>query len=148
MRKDDAGRGVPEFSPHGFAVLSVTTRHPGIFGRCRAESTGAADSGGFKTLFQDLARLPAGSVRVHLDAGTLEASIHGFDLLALTRRLRATLSRWQSDQSREVPEDHSWISWRPRLAEAWTFFQGRTSAPRGRPRLERRGLPASPSPTT
>lgn len=124
VRKDAAGRGVMGASLGGFAALSVTARRPGVFGRCGAQSTGGGDGGGFEALLADLARLPAGSVRVHLDAGTFEAAFHGFDLLSLSRRLRAELSRRQLVQYREVPEGHSWGSWRARLGEALTFFWG------------------------
>lgn len=133
VRRDAAGRGVMGASLGGFAALSVTARRPGVFGRCGAQSTGGGDGGGFEALLADLARLPAGSVRVHLDAGTFEALFHGFDLLSLTRRLRTELSRRQVVQYREVPEGHSWGSWRARLAEALTFFWGdeRPEPPRG-----------------
>lgn len=134
-RKDAAGRGVMGASLGGFAALSVTARRPGVFGRCGAQSTGGGDGGGFEALLADLGRLPAGSVRVHLDGGTFETVFHGFDLLALTRRLRTELSRRQVVRYREVPEGHSWGSWRARLAEALTFFWGdekasRSAAPR------------------
>ena len=124
VRKDAAGRGVMGASLGGFAALSVTARRPGVFGRCGAQSTGGGDGGGFEALLADLGRLPAASVRVHLDAGTFEAHFHGFDLLRLTRRLRTGLSRRQTVQYREVPEGHSWGSWRARLTEALTFFWG------------------------
>lgn len=124
VRKDPAGRGVMGASLGGFAALSITARRPGVFGRCGAQSTGGGDGGGFEALLSDLGGLPAGSVRVHLDAGTFEALFHGFDLLSLTRRLRAELSRRQVVRYREVPEGHSWGSWRARLAEALTFFWG------------------------
>ena len=124
VRKDAAGRGVMGASLGGFAALSVTARRPGVFGRSGAQSTGGGDGGGFEALLADLGRLPAASVRVHLDAGTFETLFHGFDLLSLTRRLRAELSRRQVVQYREVPEGHSWGSWRARLAEALTFFWG------------------------
>jgi len=124
VRKDAAGRGVMGASLGGFAALSVTARRPGAFGRCGAQSTGGGADGGFDALLADLSRLPSGSVRFHLDAGTFEAAFHGFDLLSLTRRLRGALSRRQQVQYREVPEGHSWGSWRARLAEAMTFFWG------------------------
>lgn len=124
VRRDAAGRGVMGASLGGFAALSVTARRPGVFGRCGAQSTGGGDGGGFEALIADLGSLPAASVRVHLDAGTFEALFHGFDLLSLTRRLRTALSRRQVVQYREVPEGHSWGSWRARLADALTFFWG------------------------
>lgn len=124
VRRDAAGRGVMGASLGGFAALSVTARRPGVFGRCGAQSTGGGDGGGFEALIADLGSLPAASVRVHLDAGTFETLFHGFDLLSLTRRLRTALSRRQVVQYREVPEGHSWGSWRARLAEALTFFWG------------------------
>ena len=124
VRKDAAGRGVMGASLGGFAALSVMARRPGVFGRSGAQSTGGGDGGGFEALVADLGRLPAASVRVHLDAGTFETLFHGFDLLSLTRRLRAELSRRQVVQYREVPEGHSWGSWRARLAEVLTFFWG------------------------
>lgn len=124
VRKDAAGRGVMGASLGGLAALSVTARRPGVFGRCGAQSTGGGADGGFDALLGDLARLPAGSARFHLDAGTFESAFHGFDLLSLTRRLRGVLSRGQQVQYREVPEGHSWGSWRARLAEALSFFWG------------------------
>ena len=142
VRKDPAGRGVMGASLGGFAALSVTARRPGVFGRCGAQSTGGGDGGGFEALRADLERLPAGSVRVHLDAGTFEALFHGFDLLSLTRHLRAELSRRQVVQYREVPEGHSWGSWRAHLADALTFFWGDES--RAQP-LSARPLAAPPS---
>lgn len=129
VRRNAAGRGVMGASLGGFAALSVTARRPGVFGRCGAQSTGGGADGGFDALLADLARLPAGSVRFHLDAGTFEAAFHGFDLLSLTRRLRGALSRRQQVQYREVPEGHSWGSWRARLPEALTFFWGDEPAP-------------------
>ncbi len=142
VRKDAAGRGVMGASLGGFAALSITARRPGVFGRCGAQSTGGGDGGGFEALVADLGRLPAASVRVHLDAGTFEARFHGFDLLSLTRRLRTELSRRQVVQYREVPEGHSWGSWRARLAEALTFFWGDE---RPVPVGTARPLPANPS---
>jgi len=142
VRKDAAGRGVMGASLGGFAALSVTARRPGVFGRCGAQSTGGGDGGGFEALLADLGRLPAGSVRCHLDGGTFETLFHGFDLLALTRRLRTELSRRQVVQVREVPEGHSWGSWRARLAEALTFFWGDE---RSAPAPEARPLAAPPS---
>ena len=123
-RKDPAGRGVMGVSLGAFAALSVTARHPGVFGRCGAQSTGNAVDANFEGLLADLARVPAGTVRFHLDVGTFESNLHGADLLAASRRLRAVLARRQTLQYREVPEGHSWGSWRARLAEAWTFFWG------------------------
>lgn len=142
VRRDAAGRGVMGASLGGFAALSITARRPGAFGRCGAQSTGGGDGGGFEALVADLGRLPAGSLRVHLDAGTFEARFHGFDLLALTRRLRTELSRRQVVQYREVPEGHSWGSWRARLADALTFFWGDE---RPALALSARPLAASPS---
>ena len=124
VRKDPAGRGVMGVSLGAFAALSVTARHPGVFGRCGAQSTGNAVGANFEALLADLARLPAGAARFHLDVGTFESNLHGADLLAASRRLRAVLARRQTIQYREVPEGHSWGSWRARLAEAWTFFWG------------------------
>jgi len=142
VRKDAAGRGVMGASLGGFAALSVTARRPGVFGRCGAQSTGGGDGGGFEALLADLGRLPAGSVRVHLDGGTFETAFHGFDLLSLTRRLRTELSRRQVVQVREVPEGHSWGSWRARLAEALTFFWGDE---RSAPAADARPLAVPPS---
>lgn len=124
VRTDPAGRGVMGVSLGAFAALSVTARHPGVFGRCGAQSTGNAVDAKFDALLADLGRLPPGSVRFHVDAGTFESNLHGADLLAVSRRLRSALSRRQPLQYREVPEGHSWGSWRARLAEAWTFFWG------------------------
>ena len=134
VRKDPAGRGVMGVSLGAFAALSVTARHPGVFGRCAAQSTGNAVDANFRTLLADLARLPSGSVRFHLDVGTFESNLHGSDLLSLTRRLRSDLSRRHPVQYREVPEGHSWGSWRARLAEAWTFFWGDARPGRAAPR--------------
>jgi len=142
VRKDAAGRGVMGASLGGFAALSVTARRPGVFGRSGAQSTGGGDGGGFETLLDALGRLPARSLRVHLDAGTFEERFHGFDLLSLTRRLRAALSWRQVVQYREVPEGHSWGSWRARLADALTFFWGDE---RSEPAPSARPLAAPPS---
>jgi enterochelin esterase family protein len=124
VRKDPAGRGAMGVSLGAFAALSVTARHPGVFGRCGAQSTGNAVEANFNALLADLAHLPAATVRFHLDVGTFESNLHGADLLATSRRLRAALARRQVLQYREVPEGHSWGSWRARLGEAWTFFWG------------------------
>ena len=129
VRKDSAGRGVMGVSLGAFAALSVTARHPGVFGRCGAQSTGNAVDASFEGLLADLARVPAGTVRFHLDVGTFESNLHGADLLAASRRLRSVLARRQTIQYREVPEGHSWGSWRARLAEAWTFFWGDARTP-------------------
>jgi len=135
VRKDPAGRGVMGVSLGAFAALSVTARHPGIFGRCGAQSTGNAVDVNFEALLADLARLPAGAARFHLDVGTFESNLHGADLLAASRRVRAVLARRQAVQYREVPEGHSWGSWRARLAEAWTYFWGDArTTPIGAPR--------------
>lgn len=135
VRKDPAGRGVMGVSLGAFAALSVTARHPGVFGRCGAQSTGNAVDANFDALLADLARLPAGAARFHLDVGTFESNLHGADLVAASRRLRAVLARRQAVQYREVPEGHSWGSWRARLAEAWTFFWGDArTPPKGAPR--------------
>ncbi len=130
VRTDPEGRGVMGVSLGAFAALSVTARHPGVFGRCGAQSTGNAVDANFDALLADLGRLPPGSVRFHVDAGTFESNLHGADLLEVSRRLRSSLSRRQPLQYREVPEGHSWGSWRARLAEAWTFFWGDVSPPR------------------
>ncbi len=132
VRKDPAGRGVMGASLGAFAALSVTARHPEVFGRCGAQSTGYAVGANFEALLSNLARLPAGAARFHVDVGTFESNLHGADLLAASRRMRAVLARRQTIQYREVPEGHSWGSWRARLAEAWTFFWGdsRTSGER------------------
>ncbi|MBK6406625.1 MAG: secretin and TonB N-terminal domain-containing protein [Holophagales bacterium] len=128
-----------------FAALSVTARYPGVFGRCGAQSTGNAVDANFEALLADLARLPAGAARFHLDVGTFESNLHGADLVARSRRLRAVLARRQPVQYREVPEGHSWGSWRARLAEAWTFFWETPARPRrsrrDRSRLRRKGWP-------
>lgn len=124
VRRDPAGRGVMGVSLGAFAALSVTARNPGVFGRCGAQSTGNAVGANLELLLADLDRLPPGSVRFHVDVGTFESNLHGADLLAVSRRLRPALSRRQQLQYREVPEGHSWGSWRARLAEAWTFFWG------------------------
>ncbi len=135
VRKDAAGRGVMGVSLGAFAALSVTARYPGVFGRCGAQSTGNAVDANFEALLADLARLPAGAARFHLDVGTFESNLHGADLVARSRRLRAVLARRQPVQYREVPEGHSWGSWRARLAEAWTFFWGDArTAPKVAPR--------------
>ena len=52
------------------------------------------------------------------------------------------LSRRQQVQYREVPEGHSWGSWRARLAEALTFFWGDERSPEAR---SPRPLDAPPS---
>lgn len=122
-RTDAAGRGVMGASLGGFAALSATAR-TGLFGRCGAQSTGNAVPANLDALLGDLARLPAGAARLHVDVGTFESDLHGSDLLAVSRRLRPVLARRQALEYREVPEGHSWGSWRARLAEALTFFWG------------------------
>lgn len=124
VRRDRDGRGVMGVSLGGLAALSAVARNAGTFGRCGAQSTGNAVPENLDALLADLARLPAGSARVHLDAGTFESDLHGADLLAVSRRLRAALAPRQAVQYREVPEGHSWGSWRARLAEALTYFWG------------------------
>jgi enterochelin esterase family protein len=141
VRKDPAGRGVMGVSLGAFAALSVTARHPGVFGRCGAQSTGNAVDANFDALLADLARLPVGAARFHLDVGTFESNLHGADLVAKSHRLRAVLARRQPVQYREVPEGHSWGSWRARLAEAWTFFWGDA---RTTPKVAPRPLEAPP----
>jgi enterochelin esterase family protein len=124
VRRDPAGRGVMGVSLSAFAALSAVARHPGVFGRCGAQSTGSAVPANLDLLLADVARLRAGVARFHVDVGTFESNLHGADLLAVSRRLRSGLSRRQQLQYLEVPEGHSWGSWRARLAEAWTFFWG------------------------
>ena len=143
-RKDPAGRGVMGVSLGAFAALSVTARHPGVFGRCGAQSTGNAFAANFDTLVADLAHLPALSARFHLDVGTFESNLHGADLLSTSRRLRAVLAGRQTLQYREVPEGHSWGSWRARLADAWTFFWGDARTPAGGAQDVARSLAATP----
>ncbi len=128
-RKDPAGRGVMGVSLGAFAALSVTARHPDVFGRCGAQSTANGVPASHEALLADLARLPAGAARFHLDVGAFEASFHGRDLVAASRGLRSLLSRRHQVQYQEVPEGHSWGSWRARLAEAWTFFWGDAPSP-------------------
>lgn len=123
VRRDPAGRGVMGASLGAFAALSATAR-TGLFGRCGAQSTGNAVPANLDALLADLARLPAGAARFHVDVGTFESDLHGSDLLAVSRRLRPVLARRQALEYLEVPEGHSWGSWRARLAEALTFFWG------------------------
>ena len=123
VRRDPAGRGVMGASLGAFASLSATARTD-TFGRCGAQSTGNAFPANLDALLADLARLPAGAARFHVDVGTFESNLHGSDLLAVSRRLRPVLARRQALEYREVPEGHSWGSWRARLAEALTFFWG------------------------
>ncbi|MBK9965910.1 MAG: secretin and TonB N-terminal domain-containing protein [Holophagales bacterium] len=144
VRTDPAGRGVMGVSLGAFAALSAAARHPGVFGRCGAQSTGNAVEANFDALLADLARLPASSVRFHLDVGTFESNLHGADLLSASRRLRSVLARRQELQYREVPEGHSWGSWRARLAEAWTFFWGEAPAQGRDTRGEPHALAAPP----
>lgn len=122
-RTDAAGRGVMGVSLGAFAALSATAR-TGLFGRCGAQSTGNAVPANLDALFADLGRLPPGAARFHVDVGTFESDLHGSDLLAVSRRLRSVLARREALEYREVPEGHSWGSWRARLAEALTFFWG------------------------
>ena len=124
VRRDRDGRGVMGISLGGFAALSAVARSPGTFGRCGAQSTGNAIPADLDALVAALGRLPAGAARFHLDVGTFESDLHGADLLAVSRRLRAALAPRQAVQYREVPEGHSWGSWRARLAEALTYFWG------------------------
>jgi enterochelin esterase-like enzyme len=145
VRKDPAGRGVMGVSLGAFAALSATARHPGVFGRCGAQSTGNAVAANFEALLADLGRLPAGSARFHVDVGTFESDLHGADLLSMSRRLRPALARRQAVQYREVPEGHSWGSWRARLAEAWTFFWGDVRVPETGAPGTARPLEAPPS---
>jgi enterochelin esterase family protein len=123
-RRDPAGRGVMGVSLGAFAALSASARHPEVFGRCGAQSTANGVPANLDALIADLARLPAGAARFHFDVGTYEAEFHGSDLVAASRRLRSALAPRQAVQYREVPEGHSWGSWRARLSEAWTFFWG------------------------
>ena len=122
VRQDPAGRGVMGVSLGGFAALSAVARHPGVFGLCGAQSTGNAVPENLDRLLADLARLPAGAARFHVDVGTFEADLHGADLLAVSRKVRAALEGRQALRFREVPEGHSWGSWRARLAEALEFL--------------------------
>lgn len=124
VRRDRDGRGVLGVSLGGFAALSAAARNPGAFGRCGAQSTGNASPANFDALLSDLSRIPAGAARFHLDVGTFESDLHGANLLAASRRVRSALARRQLVQYREVPEGHSWGSWRARVAEALTFFWG------------------------
>ena len=145
VRRDPAGRGVMGVSLGAFAALSAAARHPGVFGRCGAQSTGNAVAADFEALLADLARLPAGSARFHVDVGTFESNLHGADLLSMSRRLRGALARRLTVQYREVPEGHSWGSWRARLAEAWTFFWGDVRASGSvEPGAARRTRPLTP----
>jgi enterochelin esterase family protein len=124
VRTDPAGCGVMGVSLGGFAALSALARNPGVFGRCGAQSTGNAVPANLDLLLAGLARLPAGAARVHVDVGTFESDLHGADLLSVSRRVRAAVAPRQAVQYVEVPEGHSWGSWRARLADALTFFWG------------------------
>ncbi len=131
-RRDAAGRGVMGVSLGGFAALNAAVRHPGVFGRCGAQSTGNAVPANLDALLAEIGRLSPSATRFHLDVGTFEERLHGDDLLAVSRRLRdALLARGATLQYEEVPEGHSWGSWRARLADAWTFFWGRQPSPSG-----------------
>lgn len=128
-RREAVARGVMGVSLGGLAALSLTARHPGTFGRCGAQSTGGGSEAGREALFADLARLSPSASAFHLDVGTFEKRLHGTDLLALSRRVRdALLSRGARVQYREVPEGHSWGSWRARIPEALSFLFGAAAA--------------------
>ena len=143
-RRDAAGRGVMGVSLGGFAALNAAVRHPGVFGRCGAQSTGNAEPANLDALLADIARLEPSASRFHLDVGTFEARFQGGDLLSVSRRLRDALrARSAPLQYREVPEGHSWGSWRARLAEAWTFFWGSPATAGTEPHV----LPGPPSGT-
>ncbi|MHB8797289.1 MAG: alpha/beta hydrolase-fold protein [Thermoanaerobaculia bacterium] len=141
VRRDRDGRGVLGVSLGGFAALSAVARNAGTFGRCGAQSTASAVPANLDALLADLARLPAGTARFHLDVGTFEADLHGANLLAVSRRVRSALARGQRVQYRELPEGHSWGSWRARLAEALTYFWGDEKPPSS---PEARALAAPP----
>ena len=143
VRKDPAGRGVMGVSLGGFAALSAVARSPGVFGLCGAQSTGNAVPANLEALLGDLARLPAGAARFHVDVGAFESNLHGDDLLAVSRKVRDVLAGRQPLRYREVPEGHSWGSWRARLAEAWTFLLGDPAPAPPRPPVSPPPSPAS-----
>lgn len=121
-RPDAGSRGVMGVSLSGYAALNLAARNPGVFGRCGAQSTGA-NPGRFEKLLKRLARLGPERVAFHVDIGLYDLKGPGWSLLETNRRIRTTLeTRNVRLQYREVPEGHSWGSWRARFIEALAFF--------------------------
>jgi enterochelin esterase-like enzyme len=71
---------------------------------------------------------------VWIDVGAFEEDLNGRDLLAENRRLRDALTAiGLRVRYLEVPEGHSWGSWRARKREALEFLLGAMGGPARRP---------------
>ena len=64
-----------------------------------------------------------------IDVGTFESVMDGMDLLDESRRLSDGLRRAGGRQAYlEVPEGHSWLSWRARIGQAIAFTLAGTAS--------------------
>jgi enterochelin esterase family protein len=118
-----AGRVVGGASFGGLASASLALGHPEVFGGFISQS------GAYRDLLPDLLGLAArpgtARPRAWLDVGILEADMNGRDLVGPNRRLRDALAAGGFPlRYLEVPEGHSWGSWRARLGEAIAFALG------------------------
>jgi enterochelin esterase family protein len=127
-RATPAARVVGGTSLGALAAVSLALHHPEVFGGCIAQS------GHFRDQLAELLALAANqratggpTPSFWIDAGTFESVMDGMDLLDESRRLGDGLRRTGVRQAYlEVPEGHSWSSWRARIGQAIAFTLGGT----------------------
>ncbi|MEW6368725.1 MAG: alpha/beta hydrolase-fold protein [Acidobacteriota bacterium] len=123
-RRDPAFRAVAGISMGGNEALSLALRHPDVFGRCAAQSSGGPD-GDFFDLLDLIQKGPKPATRFYLDVGIYESNQDGSDLLDYTRQIHAAmLAKDYELKYREVHEGHSWGNWRARIGDALVYFWG------------------------
>ncbi|MFO0582968.1 MAG: alpha/beta hydrolase-fold protein [Anaeromyxobacter sp.] len=118
-----SGRIVGGASWGALAALSLGLGHPDVFGGVLLHSGAYGEFlAPLSALARDLGpRAPA----AWIDVGTFEADMNGHDLLAENRTLRDALTAAGVRlRYLEVPEGHSWGSWRARKGEALGFLLG------------------------
>jgi enterochelin esterase family protein len=123
-----AGRIVGGASWGALAALSLGLGHPDVFGGVLLHS------GAYGVHFPALVALARGAgpraPAVWIDVGAFEEDMNGHDLLAENRRLREALTAaGVRMRYLEVPEGHSWGSWRARKREALEFLLGAMAGP-------------------
>ncbi len=118
-----ASRGIMGVSLGGYAALNLAAKYPHYFGRCGAQSTGNGSQERFRSLLERLQNSRGTPAFFYIDVGTFENNLHGADLLAASRAVKSALSKTGARVLyTEVPEGHSWGSWRARIPEALRFF--------------------------
>lgn len=107
-------RAVAGVSLGGLTSLLFTLHYPEVFGNCGAYSSAIW----FGDLIDQYEASPILPVRIYMDAGTYEPSIH-----SSSTALKNVLEAGQWDLNWKVwHEGHSWGAWRAHLDEALTYF--------------------------